>query len=230
MTTANRKKTIGVILCGSGFKDGSEIRESVATLWALSQHDVVVKCYAPNVPQTEVVNCLTGEQVKNETRNMLVESARIARGQVQPLDQFSEGEIDALIIPGGYGAAKNLCNFAYKGAEGEVRSDLLQILENMHTHKKPIGAICIAPAIVGLALKNKNIKLTLGAQGEASQEIEKLGHRHQVCAADECVIDEAHRILSTPAYMHDQAPLHQIFEGIRKLVAELVTMVSVSKS
>lgn len=225
MTTGNHhRKTIGVILCGSGFKDGSEIHESVATLWALSQHGVTVRCFAPDAPQSNVVNCLTGEIAPQESRNMLVEAARIARGQITPLSQLQMNDLDALILPGGFGAAKNLCDFALKGSHGSVRADLQTILEECHQMKKPIGAICIAPAVVALAFKGKNLKLTLGSKSEASQEIEKLGHRHQECAADACVIDMGHKIVTTPAYMHADAPLFQIVEGIHKLVTETLRL------
>lgn len=217
-------KTIGVILCGSGFKDGSEVRESVGVLWALSQHSVKVRCFAADDAQTDVVNCLTGEPMK-ETRNMLIESARIARGHIEALSQMKTQELDAVIIPGGFGAAKNLCDFAFKGSEGKVRADVQQILEQMHAQKKPIGAVCIAPAIVALALKGKGVSLTLGAASETAQEIEKLGQKHVVCLPQNCVVDEAHLVVSSPAYMYDDAPLHQIFEGIGKLVNETVRLI-----
>lgn len=217
-------KKIAVILCGSGYKDGSEIRESVGVLWALSQSPVSVQCFAPEENQVDVVNCLTGKAVSNETRNMLVESARIARGAVRPLKELRAVDYDGLIIPGGFGAAKNLCDFAFKGANGKVRPELQNILEEMHRSQKPIGAVCIAPAILALAFKGKGIELTVGEKGEAAAEIEKLGHRHIVCAANSCHSDTKNRIVSTPAYMYDTAPLHEIFEGIKKLVERVVAL------
>src|SRR4051812_45924073 len=134
------EKKVAVILCGSGFKDGSEIRESVAVLWALSRYPVQVQCYAPDAPQASVVNCLTGELVA-ESRNQLVESARIARGDVLSLEQLDVENVHAVILPGGFGAAKNLCDFAEKGARGTVRKELRSRLVLAHKLGKPLGAV-----------------------------------------------------------------------------------------
>lgn len=217
-------KRVAVILCGSGFKDGSEIRESVGVLWALSSHPVNVQCFAPNHEQVDVVNCLTGQPTPGERRNMLVEAARIARGDVRPLTKFEPKECDAMIIPGGFGAAKNLCTFAFKGSQGTVLDELARPLDELLQVGKPIGAVCIAPAILALAFKGRSLELTLGAESEAAREIERLGHKHVVRGASECHVDERHRVVTTPAYMCDSAPLHEIFEGIRKLVDEVVRL------
>lgn len=217
------KKKIGVLLCGSGYLDGSEIREAVGVLWALSQHDVDVQCYALDEPQSDVMNCLTASPAQ-ESRNQLVEAARIARGSVQPLALCNPGELDALVIPGGYGAAKNLCTFAKLGSRGTVHNEVARVLEQLKARRKPIGAVCIAPAVLALAFKDSKLELTVGGDSEAAQELAKLGHRHIVCAADECHVDRENRIITTPAYMHDQAPLHEIFSGIQKAVAEVVKL------
>ena len=211
------RKRIAVVFCGSGFKDGSEIRESVGVLWALSQHPVDVQCFAPDAPQKDVINCLTG-QAMNESRNQLVEAARIARGKIKALTELNPSDFDALILPGGFGAAKNLCDFASKGIEGSVIPDLKEKLLAFFAAKKPIGAVCIAPAIVALAFPQKNFRLTVGAEGEVAQSIEKLGHRHIITSAIECCCDEKNKIFTTPAYMYDDANLSDIFEGIGKLV------------
>ena len=215
------RKRIAVVLCGSGFKDGSEIRESVGVLWALSQHPVDVQCYAPDAPQKDVINCLTGHPM-NESRNQLVEAARIARGKVKALSELNPSEFDAIILPGGFGAAKNLCDFASKGIEGNVIPELKEKLQAFYAAKKPIGAVCIAPAIVALAFPHKNFNLTVGAGGEVAQSIEKLGHKHSVTRTNECCVDEKNKIYTTPAYMYDDANLSDIFEGIRKLVSKVV--------
>lgn len=221
---SQKRKTIGVVLCGSGYKDGSEIRESVATLWALSAVGVDVKCFAPDGPQTDVVNCLTGQVVAGETRDMRVEAARIARGQVESLGYCNPDEIDGLILPGGFGAAKNLCDFASLGAQGTVRPELQELLQKLQAHRKPIGAICIAPVILGLAFQGLGLRLTVGALGEVAQTLEALGHHPVVCSSDRCIVDEGHRVVTTPAYMDDDASLHDIFHGIRALVDEVVRM------
>ncbi|OFZ19751.1 MAG: isoprenoid biosynthesis protein ElbB [Bdellovibrionales bacterium GWB1_55_8] len=217
-------KRIAVLLSGSGYLDGSEIRESVAVLWALSRAGAKVQCYAPDAAQLDVVNSMTGNCVSGESRNMLVESARIARGQALPLSSLAvnSSDFDGVIIPGGYGVAKNLCSFASLGAAGTVHADIEKVLLAMHRERKRIGAVCIAPALVALVFRGQGLELTVGEKSEASVEIEKLGHRHVVCAADSCHFDEQNQIASTPAYMCEQAPLHHIFEGIRKLVDRVV--------
>lgn len=218
-------KQVAVILCGSGYKDGSEIRESVATLWALSQHDdVSVQCFAPQDDQFDVINCLDGSPIAGQKRNMLVESARIARGQVKPLSELKPSQYDALMIPGGFGAAKNLCTFAFKGSKGEVRADLLSVLRGFQASQKPMGAVCIAPAILALAFKDRGLELTVGAEGEASQEIQKLGHKHVVKKVFECHVDKKNKCVTTPAYMYDNAHLAEVFMGVKKCVDEVVKL------
>lgn len=224
VTPNPKSRSVAVVLCGSGFRDGSEIREAVGTLWALSQHPVSVQCFAPDAPQRDVVNCLTGETVPGESRNMLVESARIARGQVLPLSELDPTAFDAIILPGGFGAAKNLCTFAFEGSKGSVAPDLMAVLTRMHADRKPIGAVCIAPAIIAMAFPGAGFELTVGAKSEASAVLEKLGHRHVERLADECHVDAAHRVVSTPAYMYDDASLHEIFTGIQMLVSEVIRL------
>ena len=220
LTDINSPKKIAVILCGSGFKDGSEIRESVGVLWALSRHNVGVDCFALDALQHDVVNCLTGESVP-EKRNQLAEAARIARGKISKLEELDPSQYAAIILPGGFGAAKNLCDFALRGSTGTAQPLVKEKLLAFHSQSKPIGAVCIAPAVVALSMKTP-LTLTLGATGEASAEIEKLGHRHVVTSANDICVDTKNKIVSTPAYMYDNAPLCDIFEGIRKLVDEIV--------
>lgn len=215
-------KKIAVLLCGSGYKDGSEIRESVGVLWALSEQGAEVQCYAPDENQLDVVNSLTGDPMPDEKRNMLIESARIARAEVKPLTQLEVADYDGLIIPGGFGAAKNLCDFAFKGAGAKVRADVEKVVREFHEGAKKIGAVCIAPAILALVFRDRALTLTVGAEGEAAHEIEKLGHIHQVCPAHECVIDGTNRIVTSPAYMYDDAKLSDVFKGIAALTAEVL--------
>lgn len=218
------KKRVAVILCGSGYKDGSEIRESVAALWALSSLGAEVQCFAPVGLQVDVINCLSGEPMPGEKREMRIEAARIARGDVLPLSTLNPSEFDALILPGGFGVAKNLCTFAFQGSKGSVHPELLPRLESFFRMRKPIGAICIAPAVLALAFPGKGFELTLGEPGEAAREIEKLGHTHRACGPSSSVVDPRNRIVTTPAYMLDQAPLHEIFEGIRSLCSEVLKL------
>jgi len=217
-------KKVAVILCGSGFLDGSEIRESVATLWALSHSGASVEIFCPEGPQHHVVNCLTGEESTNEKREMLTEAARIARGQIKPLSDLNASQFDALILPGGFGAAKNLCDFAFKGSSGSVISELKKVLNDFFDSKKPIGAICIAPTILALHFKDKKLELTVGEPSEASQEIEKLGHKHIVKPVDTCHVDLNNKIVSTPAYMYANAKLADLFKGVEALTKEVLKL------
>ncbi|NBX68678.1 MAG: isoprenoid biosynthesis protein ElbB [Proteobacteria bacterium] len=216
-------KKIAVVLCGSGFKDGSEIRESVAVLWGLSRLGVQVQCFAPDKPQADVVNCLTGKAIPGENRNMLVEAARIARGEILPLTQLKSSLFDAIIIPGGFGVAKNLCTFATEGSKGKVLPEFKDALISFHAENKPIGAVCIAPAAVAMAFPGKQFEMTVGGPSEAAEEIVKLGHKHFSTAANEIHIDRQNKIVTTAAYMCE-APLHEIFEGVRKLTEEIVKL------
>lgn len=215
-------KKIAVVLCGSGYLDGSEIRESVSVLLALSQQGAAYQCFAPDDFQTDVVNSLT-QEASSEKRNMLIESARIARSDVKPLSELQANDFDGIIIPGGFGVAKSLCSFAFKGSMADVRSDIKKVLESFHGAKKPIGAVCIAPALVALSFKHAGFTLTLGAHSEASDELEKLGHKHEVCEANAIVVDKMNKVVSTPAYMYDHASLKDIFCGIESLVKQVLS-------
>lgn len=210
-------KKIAVVLGGSGFKDGSEIRESVLTLLALDEADVQFECFAPDDKQHDVVNCLTG-QAMNEQRNLLVEAARIARGNIKPITNLKSADFDGIMFPGGFGVAKNLCTFAFKGSQGEVRPDVNNVIHDFYNAKKPIGAICIAPALIALSLKGKNLNLTLGSEGEAAEEIKKLGHKHTATKPHECIVDSVNKIATSPAYMYDDARLKDIKKGIAEVV------------
>jgi len=218
-------KKIAVVLCGSGFKDGSEIRESVGALLALDQHHAEAFCFAPDDFQHDVVNCLTGEIDSLQERNMLVESARIARGKVKPLHVLDPEKFDGIIIPGGFGAAKNLCTFGLRGIQGEVRSDLEKILKKFHALNKPIGAICIAPAILALTFRSTSLQLTVGESSSTSEALEKLGHKHIPCESASAVWDSKNKVASTPAYMNDEATLSDIFKGIDKLVQYVLGLI-----
>jgi len=216
-------KKIAVILSGSGYLDGSEIREAVGVLWALSPHKAEVQCFAPDIKQHDVVDHIKKSPISEE-RNVLTESARIARGKVLPLSEFRAEDFDALIMPGGFGAAKNLSSFAFEGSGGKVLSEMEQALQSMMKAHKPIGAACIAPAVVALAMKGHPLELSVGASGDESREIEKLGHKHFVTKADQIHKDRIHNVITTPAYMYDDAPLHEVFAGIKKMVDEVVAL------
>lgn len=213
------KKKVAVILAGCGVYDGSEIHESVLTLLALDKAGLAYSCFAPNIDQHHVINHLTGEAM-SETRNVLLESARIARGNVEDIKSLSVEEFDAVVLPGGYGAAKNLCKFAFDGPNADVDPGVEKLIKSFFSAKKPIGLICIAPAIGALVLGEKKIHLTIGNDHDTSQGINATGAIHVNCPVEEIVVDEANRILSTPAYMLGNR-ISEVASGIDKLVQRL---------
>lgn len=215
-------KKIGVILSGCGFRDGAEIQESVLTLLAIDRAGAQAVCMAPDMDQATVVNHLTGEATK-ERRNVLVESARIARGAIRDVAGVKAEEIDALVLPGGFGAALNLSDFGGKGAKARVHPDVERLLRDVHARRKPIGAICIAPGVVAAVLGKEGVRLTVGNDADTARAIEGTGARHQDCPVEDVVVDVDHRIVSTPAYMLGPG-IRQVAAGIEKAVAEVIRM------
>lgn len=209
-----------VILSGCGVMDGSEIHESVITLLHLDRRNAKVTFAAPDVPQLHVVNHLTGKPVP-ETRNVRVESARIARGSVLDLAKVHADQFDAVIFPGGFGAAKNLCTFATQGADCEVNPHVARVLREAHDAGKPIGLICISPALGAKVFTGCTV--TIGTDASTADAIEKMGSHHQNRATSDICVDEENRIVSTPAYMSAQR-ISQVDEGIGKLVDRVVAM------
>lgn len=214
---------VGVVLSGCGVYDGAEIHESVLTLLALDRAGAEAVCFAPDAEQMHVVNHLTGQPAAGEKRNILVESARIARGKIQDLKKARAVDLDALIFPGGFGAAKNLCDFAVKGADCTVHPEVARIVREMYQAKKPIGAICIAPAILSKALWDQGPRLTIGTDKETATALEKMGAKHEACPVREFVVDAEHKIVTTPAYMLANR-ISEAAEGIEKLVKEVLRL------
>jgi enhancing lycopene biosynthesis protein 2 len=213
-----------VILSGCGFKDGAEISEAVLTLLALDTQRIDFQIFAPNIIQDHVTDHLS-DQPSNEKRNVLVESARIARGEITDLKSAHPEDFDGVILPGGFGAATNLCNFATKGPEGKVQEDVKSFLLGMHELKKPIGAICISPALMALLFGAKGVKVTIGNDEGTANAINKTGASHFNCPVGEIVVDEENKIVSTPAYMYGDAKLDEISSGISKLVQAVLKMI-----
>ena len=220
-----RKRTrVGVLLSGCGVFDGSEIHESVITLLALDRADAEAVCMAPNVDQLHVVDHKTGEPT-GETRNVLVEAARIARGAIQDLAQVSADDLDALLMPGGFGAAKNLCDFAVAGARAKVHPEVRRLLSEMLATKKPIGAICIAPAVLAAVLREVDGggELTIGTDADTAAALESMGVTHVPCGVRETCVDPQHGVVSTPAYML-AGRISEAADGIDKLVGQVLEM------
>ena len=215
---------IGVVLSGCGVMDGSEIHESVLTLLALSEQGAEAVCMAPDAEQAHVINHLTQEEMK-EKRNVLVESARIARGKIKNLKSVKAEELDGLIFPGGYGAAKNLCTFAFEGERCKVHPEVARLAQAVHRAGKPIGAICISPALMAKIFQGASMKLTIGTDASTAEAIRKMGQRHVECSVKEICVDEKNRLITTPAYMLARN-IAEAHEGIRKLVAQVLQWVS----
>jgi enhancing lycopene biosynthesis protein 2 len=223
---------IAVLLSGSGVYDGTEIHESVLTLLAIERHGAEWFGVAPNVDQHHVVNHINGEEMK-EKRNVLIESARIARGNVKDLAETSADDFDALAIPGGFGAAKNLSKWAFSGPEGEINPDVKRIINETLEAGKPIAAMCMGPTLIAKALEGKGLKekLTVGTTEEnspydikaISQGMEVTGAVAEMKTVHDQVIDEKHKIVTTPCYMMD-TNVAEIATSIDKAIQTMIEM------
>ncbi|MFV8797382.1 isoprenoid biosynthesis glyoxalase ElbB [Yersinia sp. LJYL362] len=214
-------KTVGVVLSGCGVSDGAEIHESVLTILALDRAGARVAFFAPDKPQLHVINHLTGEE-STEQRNVLVESARIARGLIKPLSSANPEELDALIVPGGFGAAKNLSDFAIKSSECVIDPDLVKLTQSMHKENKPIGFMCISPVMLPKLL-GKPVRLTIGNDPNTIRAIETMGGEHVICPADDVVVDTDNKVVTTPAYMLAKS-IAEAAKGIDKLVVKVLDL------
>lgn len=215
-------KKVAVLFSGSGVFDGTELHESVLALLEIARAGACYQCFAPDVAQLHVVNHLTGEVDASDSRNVLVESARIARGDIMAVTALDINEFDALIIPGGFGAAKNLCNFAVAGAEHVVDSSVKQFIGQFTQAKKPVGFICISPIMIP-QFYGAGVKGTIGSDSNTATAFERQGGSHQVAAVDDIVIDEANKVVSTPAYMLADNII-EAHRGIEKLVKQILLM------
>ncbi|KJY73008.1 isoprenoid biosynthesis protein [Vibrio coralliilyticus] len=212
-------KKIAVILSGSGVFDGAEIHESVLALHAIEKQGASWHCFAPNIEQLHVINHITGEEMA-ETRNVLTEAARIARGNIEDVAKLNAEEFDALLLPGGFGAAKNLTDFAVNGAECSINTHVASACRAFAQARKPAGYLCIAPAIIPMIYDN-GVKGTIGNDDATASAFNALGGEHVTCEVDDIVFDEEHKVLSTPAYML-AGNISQAASGIEKLVSKLV--------
>ncbi len=209
-------KQVAVILSGCGVQDGSEIYETTLTLLRLDQLGIGYRCFAPDMAQHHVIDHRSGEVAEGETRNVLTEAARLARGEISPLSELAADEFDAVVLPGGFGAAKNLSSFAAKGAEMEVLEELAEALGEFHEVRKPIGLMCIAPVMVPKLLGN-GIAVTIGHDPGVSGAISAMGGLHRSCGVEDIVVDFENRVVTTPAYML-ATRISEAATGIFKLV------------
>ena len=219
-------KKIGVVLSGCGVYDGAEIHEAVITLLAIDRAGAKSVCMAPDIDQIHVINHHNGEEMVGEKRNVLVESARIARGEIRDINAIKADDIDALVFPGGFGAAKNLSNFAEKGDECDVHPDVMRLVKEFVTKQKPQAALCIAPAMMAKIYESESAKptLTIGNDKDGISMIEAMGSQHQECVATDFVFDKTNNIVSTPAYMVGKS-ISEVAEGIEKTINKLVSMI-----
>lgn len=215
-------KTIGMILSGCGFLDGAEIHEAVFALLALDEAGVKVRVFAPDLELDEVDH-LTGEGTGRK-RKLLSEAARISRGKIEDVASVKGTDVDGWVLPGGFGAAKNLCDFAEKGASATAHKEVARVVREALAAQLPVGACCIAPALLAVITKSSGpqLKLTIGNDEGTAKALRSLGAQHIDAPVDDVVIDADHRVVTTPAYMYGDAPMRDINAGIQKMVAQVV--------
>jgi enhancing lycopene biosynthesis protein 2 len=216
-----KKLRFAVILAGCGNKDGSEIHESVLTLLAIDKAGHHYQCFAPDISQERVLNFLTNEELPK--RNVLVEAARIARSNIKALSEYNVADVDVLVMPGGFGVAYNLCTFATQGADMTVNADVARAVLSTHEAKKPIGALCIAPVIIGKLIPGAT--LTFGEDEKVNSIFEKIGTTVVYTTPVEIIIDKKNKIVTTPCYMHADARVSELAQGIDKAVNALIQLV-----
>ncbi|MBI3184361.1 MAG: isoprenoid biosynthesis glyoxalase ElbB [Myxococcales bacterium] len=216
-------KRVGVVLAGCGFLDGAEIHEATLTLLSLDRRGATAVPMAPDIEQLHVVNHAAGEPSAGERRNVLREAARISRGEIQDLSQAHARELDALVFPGGYGAAKNLCTFAVDGVALKVNPEVERLVKEMRAAQKPMGFICIAPVIAAKLLGAEHPELTIGVDPDTAQALQALGAKHLERKVDDIAVDRKLKLVSTPAYMLGPS-IAPVAAGIDKLVSALLEM------
>jgi enhancing lycopene biosynthesis protein 2 len=224
---------VAVILSGCGVFDGSEIHEAVSVLLHLSEAGAEVRCFAPDIRQAHVVDHLAGKPVDGESRNVLAESARITRGEISDLPELRADDFDALILPGGFGAAKNLCSFAFDGAGCTVHPEVERVVREFHGSEKPIGMCCIAPVIaarvLGKASGGPGCVVTIGNDDQTAGAIEAMGAEHAERPVTEACLDADNRLVTAPAYMYGEAKIHEVSRGIGEMVRQTLDLAGAAR-
>ena len=226
-------KKVGVILSGCGVYDGSEIHESVSVLIALAQQGMEAVCYAPNSTQHHVVNHISGEEMP-EKRNVLIESARIARGQIKDLSTFAISDVDAIVLPGGFGAAKNLSTWAFDGPNASVNEQVKSVIQEVVKAQKPIVSLCISPVIIAKVFEGTHIQpnLTVGTTADSSpydikatsEALQSIGAKTSYTSIQEVLVDEQNKIITAPCYMME-ANVAEVFQNIQKSIQKLAEII-----
>lgn len=215
------KTKVALILSGCGVYDGAEIHESVLTLLALAKAGAKVSCIAPDIAQRHVIDHATGEVLEEEDRNVMSEAARISRGDILPLDNVKAEDFDAFIYAGGFGVAKNLSSYAFDGADYDVDPAVIDLIQSAHEAGKAQGFMCIAPILAARALGEQHVQLTIGNDADTATAMVTKGAQHVSCEVDSIVVDEANRVVSTPAYMLAKS-ITEAENGINQLVAAVL--------
>ncbi len=218
---------VAVVLAGNGRGDGSEIHEASSCLIHLDRHKIAYRCFAPDKPQADVIDHVTGKPT-HETRNVMVESARISRGEISPLAKLDVDAFAGIVFPGGYGAAKNLCTFAKDGPNCTVDPDVERVVKGFRAKNKPIAMCCIAPVIaakvLGTSVGGPGCEVTIGEDAATAGAIAKMGSKNIARPVTEAVVDTKNRLVTTPAYMCDSGP-YGVFTGIGRMIDEFVKMI-----
>ena len=224
----SERPQIAIVLAGCGVFDGSEIHEAVLTMLAVDQQGAEYQCFAPNTWQARTIDHFTGHATAiagdEDNRNVLAESARIARGQIKDLQEFKAKDYDAIIFPGGFGAALNLSDFAVKGEDCEINHEVRRALEESYDEGIVIGAMCIAPTVIARVLGKHHVKLTIGNDTKVASGLKKMGAEHENKAATEVCVDEEHKIVTTPCYMLANS-IKQVAEGTHNLVEAVLDLI-----
>lgn len=224
---------IGVLLSGCGVYDGAEIHESVLALLAIEEVGAEAVCLAVNQNQHHVVNHLTGEEMP-ESRNMMVEAARIARGAVKDITNYDVSQLDALVIPGGFGSAKNFSTWAFDGPNGTILPEIKGLIQQFIANKKPIAALCVSPVVLALAIGDLGLHptMTLGSNLEKSPYdiqafsagMEQKGVQAEMKTIRQVSVDEKLKIVSAPCYMMEASVL-EIRNNISQALQALIKLI-----
>ncbi|MEA3451108.1 MAG: isoprenoid biosynthesis glyoxalase ElbB [Bacteroidota bacterium] len=211
-------KKFAVVLSGNGVFDGAEIHEATMTLYAIAKQGAEYEIFAPDIAQHHVINHITGKEMP-EKRNVLIESSRIARGKISPLKEFDADKFDAIVFPGGFGVAKNLSDFAFKGASCTVISDVENAILSMYKSKKPIGGLCISPVIIAKTLQG--VTVTIGNDDATNSEIDKMGSKNKKTSHGDVTFDQDYKVYTTPCYMLD-ATIVNIADGAMNIIKAML--------
>ena len=221
------KKHAAVILSGSGVYDGSEIHEATLILLHLDRAGWEISCFAPDIGQAHVIDHSRGEPDVSDQRNVLVESARISRGNIRPLAALDLDVFDAVVLPGGFGAAKNLCRFAFDGVDCVIDDDVVRVITEAVAKKKIIGAVCIAPVVVARALRDSGVQatLTIGTDPATMDALKAMNAVPDPQPATGVTVDETNRIVTTPAYML-AGSISELSVGIEAFAVEMTRLMT----